>query len=96
MVPEALGAAGYLSREGIFANVFSVTSAGLLYRDLRAAVREGRPSRLGMIVGEADRDNPVVSVVDGHSHALAFLGSALGAEQVCLGSDDFGQSGLPE
>ena len=61
-----------------------MTSAGLLYRDLRAAVREGRPSRLGMIV------------VDGHSHALAFLGSALGAEQVCLGSDDFGQSGLPE
>jgi pyruvate dehydrogenase E1 component len=34
-----------------------------------------------------------VSVLDGHSHALAFLGSALGVPQIALGVDDFGQSG---
>src|SRR5206468_3103084 len=38
-------------------------------------------------------DVPVVSVLDGHSHALGFLGGALGVTQVALGVDDFGQSG---
>jgi pyruvate dehydrogenase E1 component len=36
---------------------------------------------------------PVVSVLDGHSHALAFLGGALGVPQIPLGVDHFGQSG---
>ena len=36
---------------------------------------------------------PVVSVLDGHSHGLAFLGSALGVTQQALGVDSFGQSG---
>jgi pyruvate dehydrogenase E1 component len=35
----------------------------------------------------------VVSVLDGHSHALAFIGAALGVPQLALGVDDFGQSG---
>jgi len=34
-----------------------------------------------------------VSVLDGHSHALAFIGAALGVPQQALGVDDFGQSG---
>jgi pyruvate dehydrogenase E1 component len=34
-----------------------------------------------------------VSVLDGHSHALAWLGSALGVPQVPLGVQGFGQSG---
>ena len=37
--------------------------------------------------------SPVVSVIDGHSQTLAFLGSALGVTQLALGVDDFGQSG---
>jgi pyruvate dehydrogenase E1 component len=32
-------------------------------------------------------------VLDGHSHALSFLGGALGAPQLALGVDAFGQSG---
>ena len=40
-----------------------------------------------------EEDVPVVSVLDGHSHALAFLGGALGVPQRALGVDDFGQSG---
>jgi pyruvate dehydrogenase E1 component len=32
-------------------------------------------------------------VLDGHSHALAFLGGALGVTQTALGVDAFGQSG---
>jgi pyruvate dehydrogenase E1 component len=34
-----------------------------------------------------------VSVHDGASHALGWLGSALGVPQIALGVDEFGQSG---
>jgi pyruvate dehydrogenase E1 component len=40
-----------------------------------------------------EEDVPIVSVLDGHSHALGFLGGALGVTQLALGVDDFGQSG---
>jgi pyruvate dehydrogenase E1 component len=36
---------------------------------------------------------PVVSVHDGASHTLAWLGSALGVAQIPLGVDRFGESG---
>ena len=92
----AVAASEVLAREKIFVNVYALTSADRLYADWRAAQKAGKRSRLAMIVGEEEVDNPVVSVIDAHSQALSFLGGALGAEQICLGSDQFGQSGLPE
>jgi pyruvate dehydrogenase E1 component len=88
MVPEALEAACALRTEGLFANVFVVTSPDLLYRGLR----EPRPYLETLVTAE-EEDVPVVSVLDGHSHALAFLGGALGVPQMALGVDHFGQSG---
>lgn len=35
-------------------------------------------------------------MIDGHSHALAWIGSALGARCVPLGVDRFGQTGSQE
>jgi pyruvate dehydrogenase E1 component len=88
MVPEALAAARALRELDVFANVFVVTSPDRLYRDIRAP----RPY-LETLVGADEEDVPIVSVLDGHSHALAFLGSALGVPQLPLGVDHFGQSG---
>jgi pyruvate dehydrogenase E1 component len=88
MVPEAVAASRALAATGICASVFVVTSPDLLYRGLRAT----RPYVLDLI--SADEEGvPVVSVLDGHSHALAFLGGALGVPQLPLGVDHFGQSG---
>ncbi len=88
MVPEAVAASRALAATGICASVFAVTSPDLLYRGLRAT----RPYVLDLV--SADEEGvPVVSVLDGHSHALAFLGSALGVPQLPLGVDHFGQSG---
>jgi pyruvate dehydrogenase E1 component len=88
MVPEAVAASRALAATGICASVFAVTSPDLLYRGLRAA----RPYVLDLV--SADEEGvPVVSVLDGHSHALAFLGGALGVPQLPLGVDHFGQSG---
>ena len=80
MVPEALEAARALRADGVFASVFVVTSPDLLYRGLR----EPRPY-LEELVGADEEGVPIVSVLDGHSHALAFLGGALGVPQLALG-----------
>jgi len=88
MVAEAMAAAATLREQGVLASVFAVTSPDRLYRDLRAP----RPA-LEQLVTAEEEEIPVVSVLDGHSHALAFIGSALGVPQIALGVDDFGQSG---
>ena len=87
-VPAAVTSAARLAERGAHASVFVVTSPDRLYRGLRAP----RPY-LEMLVGADEEDIPIVSVLDGHSHALAFLGGALGVPQLALGVDDFGQSG---
>ena len=88
LVPEAVAASRALGEEGIFANVFVVTSPDRLYRGLKTS----RPY-LEALVDPDEEDVPVVSVLDGHPHTLAFIGSALGVTQLPLGVDDFGQSG---
>jgi pyruvate dehydrogenase E1 component len=87
-VPAAVEAARRLLEQRAFPSVFVVTSPDRLYRGLR----QPRPY-LESLVSPEEEDVPVVSVLDGHSHALSFLGGALGAPQLALGVDEFGQSG---
>jgi pyruvate dehydrogenase E1 component len=104
MVPEAIAAAAILRREGVAANVVNVTSADRLFETLRTARRRqlddaGAPSALGhldVLFPPDERRAPIVTVEDGASHALAFLGGAYGAPVVPLGVDEFGQSGSRE
>ena len=88
MVPEAVEACRALRDLGVLASVFVVTSPDRLYRGMR----QPRPY-LETLVSAEEEGVPVVSVLDGHSHGLAFIGSALGVPQLPLGVDDFGQSG---
>jgi pyruvate dehydrogenase E1 component len=88
MVPEAIEASRTLREEGVLTSVFAITSPDRLYRGLRA-----RRPYLEDLVAADEEGVPVVSVLDGHSHALAFIGSALGVPQLPLGVDSFGQSG---
>jgi pyruvate dehydrogenase E1 component len=88
MVPETLEAARALRAHGVFANVFVVTSPDRLHRDLRAP----RPWLESLVTAD-EEDVPVVSILDGHPHALGFIGGALGVPQQALGVEDFGQSG---
>jgi pyruvate dehydrogenase E1 component len=94
LVVEAVEAAQRLERDGVTANVFAITSADLLYREWVAARKRGEASAfVDALVRDHELAAPIVSVIDGHSHALAFLGSVLGTLQLPLGVDDFGQSG---
>lgn len=105
VIPEAVRAAELLAAEGIAANVLNLTSAGRLYDELADARRRGLrsgeggwdPGHLGRLIPPEERAAPIVTVVDGSSHTLAFLGSAFGAPLVPLGVDAMGRSGtLPE
>jgi pyruvate dehydrogenase E1 component len=102
VLPEVLAAAAELAAEGIAAHVVDVTSADRLYsawqRTLRQGVRTATtPSVPGALRAAFPDRAPVVTVHDAASHALAWLGSALGVASVPLGVDAFGQSGtVPE
>jgi pyruvate dehydrogenase E1 component len=48
---------------------------------------------LATLIPADERRAPIVTVQDGASHGLAFLGSIYGAPTVPLGMDQWGQSG---
>ena len=47
------------------------------------------------VIPAQERGVPVVTVVDGHPHSLAWLGGALNTRVLPLGVTGFGQSGTP-
>jgi pyruvate dehydrogenase E1 component len=94
MLPEALAAASRLEDSGAGADVVCVTSPGLLFRALRARQGNGdSPSWILEQVFPASRAAPMVTVLDGHPHTLAFLASVNQVPCVTLGVTSFGQSG---
>ncbi|HEY4021474.1 MAG TPA: pyruvate dehydrogenase [Pseudonocardiaceae bacterium] len=94
VVPEALAAAQRLRQVGIAADVVCVTSPDLLYRAVRA--RQGHESAETWILDQvfpAERATPLVTVLDGHPHTLAFLATINRVATTALGVTRFGQSG---
>ncbi|KUN29316.1 pyruvate dehydrogenase [Streptomyces antibioticus] len=94
LVPEALSAADRLQQSGIRADVICITSPGLLYRAVRA--RQGQDLADHWILDEvfpADRATPLVTILDGHPHSLAFLATINQVPTTALGVTRFGQSG---
>ena len=98
MVGEAMKAKDLLAHEDVAANVINVTSPDRLFQRYQSMTQ-------GLIAG-AERDRflndvvspeaalaPVVSVIDGHPQALAWLGGALGVRCLPLGVSNHGQSG---
>lgn len=98
VMPEVIAAAEELANEGVIAHVVDVTSPGRLYGSWQRTLKQGirtanTPSFPGAMRPIFTERAPIVSIHDSSSHALAWLGSALGAPQVAMGVDSFGQSG---
>jgi pyruvate dehydrogenase E1 component len=94
LVPETLEAAGRLRAMGHRPDVVGVTSPGLLYQAVDA--RGGRAGGEDWILDAAfpaDRARPMVTVLDGHPHTLAFLAGINRVRSMHLGVRSFGQSG---
>jgi pyruvate dehydrogenase E1 component len=94
MIPNTLAAADRLAAAGIPADVVCVTSPGLLFEALLA--RQGRAEGPDWILHQAfpaSRATPLVTVLDGHPHTLAFLATINQVPSITLGVTRFGQSG---
>ncbi|MEN6536537.1 MAG: pyruvate dehydrogenase [Bryobacteraceae bacterium] len=98
LLPLAAEASRQLAEEELFVNVINVTSPDLLFRGWQ---RSNQARMRGSVVAHpletliplTERRCPVVTVMDGHPHALSFIGSVFGAPTIALGVDSYGQSG---
>lgn len=95
IVPEALAATEYLEREGVAVNLLNLTSPKRLFERWQAARRasSNADNPLDWLIDGNERGAPIVTIQDGASHSLAWLGGVHGAPVTALGVDDFGQSG---
>jgi pyruvate dehydrogenase E1 component len=94
MITETLAAADRLAQIGVAAEVVCVTSPGLLFEALQS--RHGldqAPSWILEQIFPADRAAPMVTVLDGHPHTLAFLATINRVSVKSLGVSRFGQVG---
>ncbi|MDO5629476.1 MAG: transketolase C-terminal domain-containing protein [Mobilicoccus sp.] len=94
MMPEVLAAADRLAGLGVTAGVVCLTSPDLVFRSLQERGSRGTTTR-SAIVDELFPNAspaPLVTVLDGHPHTLAFLAGVRGDRTRNLGVTDFGQS----
>ena len=93
-MPEVRRAAERLEGMGLDVDVVCVTSADRLYRAVRAGhgLGDGDHTVLSQVF-PADRAVPMVTVLDGHPHTLAFLAAVRGVPSINLGVTEFGQTG---
>ncbi len=97
LVPNVVAAADLLAAEGVAADIVVVTSYDRLWRAVQQRRGLLRGPAHGVDEGVLDRAfgvrTPMVTVLDGHPHTLAFLGSVTGTPVTCLGVSVFGQGG---
>ncbi|TYQ09604.1 UNVERIFIED_ORG: pyruvate dehydrogenase E1 component [Gordonia westfalica J30] len=94
LIPEALAAADRLQQQGIDADILCITSPGLLFEAWQA--RQGRGHGESWILDQlfpSERATPMVTVLDGHPHTLAFLAAINRVRSSNLGVSRFGQVG---
>ncbi len=94
VLADVLAAADELSAAGVAVDVVCLTSADLVFRALQArqGLMAGDTAILDALFPPARRA-PIVSVLDGHPHTLAFLSAVRAMPIASLGVHDFGQSG---
>ena len=99
VAPEAAAAHAQLAAQGVNAALLAVTSAGRLHQGWTAAQRqkrsghEGKASHIEGLLGPLNRDCAIVTAIDGHPAALAWLGSVKGLRVSAHGVESFGETG---
>ena len=94
IMPETIAAAATLAAEGVNAGVICLTSPDLVFRSFQQRGR--REAGVGGNIADElfplGHPAPLVTVLDGHPHTLAFLAGVRGDRIRCLGVTEFGQS----
>ena len=71
-----------------------VTSPDKIYQDWIKSIKNSRyNSDIEEILNDIHKDSNLVTIIDGHSSALSWLGSVCGHRVVPLGVGKFGKSG---
>ncbi|HEX8958557.1 MAG TPA: pyruvate dehydrogenase, partial [Solirubrobacterales bacterium] len=86
VMPEAAAACDELTAAGVPCDLVCLTSPDLIFRALQArtGLAEG-PDAILEELFPASRTSPLVTVLDGHPHTLAFLAAVRPAPIACLG-----------
>jgi pyruvate dehydrogenase E1 component len=94
IMPEVAAAAATLAAAGVNAGVVCLTSPDLVFRSFQQRGRREAGAGGGIVdeLFPASRPAPLVTVLDGHPHTLAFLAGVRGDRIRCLGVSEFGQS----
>ncbi|WP_441295840.1 1-deoxy-D-xylulose-5-phosphate synthase N-terminal domain-containing protein [Roseomonas cutis] len=98
VAPEARAAFDLLAEEEPGAGLLAITSPDRLHADWLASRRaartgEGGDSTIGRLLAPLAADAALVTVLDGHPAAHAWMGAVRGQRVVPLGVDRFGQAG---
>ncbi len=94
IIPEAVAAADRLTAQGLAVDVVCVTSPGLVFDAVQARSSRGAGESWVLDAAfPAHRAAPLVTVLDGHPHTLAFLAGINQTRAAHLGVNTFGQSG---
>jgi len=99
LAPEAIEATGMLGEDMRDIGLLAVTSADRLHTGWQAARRHRRhyrstkASHVERLLSVLPRSCSLVTAIDGHPSALAWLGSVHGHRVEALGVDRFGQTG---
>ena len=99
VAPEAIEAAGLMAEDRRDVGLLAITSADRLIAGWTAAQRAreyGAPhaqSHAERLLADVPGHCPLVTVIDGHPAALAWLGSVHGHRTRSLGVEHFGQTG---
>jgi len=98
VAPEALAAFEALREEEPEAGLLAITSPDRLHAEWLAARRKARagfgaPSHIETLLAPMAAGSALVTVLDGHPAAHAWLGGVRGQRVVPLGVDHFGQAG---
>ena len=70
--------------------VLSITSTDMLYKDW---ANNSINSHISKLLSKVSKDCIIITVIDGYSASLAWIGSVKGNKVFSLGVDKFGQSG---
>lgn len=94
IMPEVVEAAERLTKLGVTAGVVCLTSPDLVFRSLNQRYDVAASTRTSIVdeLFPAHARGPLVTVMDGHPHTLAFLAGIRGDRTRNLGVSEFGQS----
>jgi len=94
IVGEVMNCINTLKEENLSIGVFVVTSPDKLYRDWEYSTKKiNYKSHLEKKLLNIDTNTPIITIIDGHSSALSWIGSVKGQKVIPMGVNNFGKSG---